>query len=355
MSVGMCHRTLWAGALLLFLSGYLLAEERVIELDFKSVPDSASGSSSTLASLLKVRDIGEKYATGGLYLITHRGDFDSLFNKANQNAVDHPMINESWRYCSVFASSTDSSPLMGRNWDNQNVGSIIVSLCLPAKGHASVSFSRAIDMGFPLNVDLADFSSTDLGRNLLLAPFHAMDGMNEYGLAVAVAGVRQTEVRPQSGRKLVFVPYLIRKLLNEASNVQEAAALVQDCIPFDLDKNSLNSHLLVADSSGRSVIFEYCEDQWRFIYGDGPWQVLTNKPVFRVPDSLLRETCWRYRSLSENLASRHSSLEWRASLDLLKEVQQKGTTWSVVYSTRTQELHFSIYQDWSVTYRLRPF
>jgi hypothetical protein len=355
VSNGMCRLTLWSTVLLLFLAGCPFAQERVVELNFKPVLDSASGTSATLVSLTKARDISEKYSTGGLYLLTHRGDFDSLFVQANQNAIDHPLISESWRYCSVFAALADSSAMMGRNWDNQNVGSIIISLCLPERGFASVSFARGIDMGFPLNVDIADFSSTDLGQRLLLAPFYAMDGMNERGLAVAVVGVKQTVVRAETGKELVFVPYLVRKLLDMAGNLQEAVNLAQNTVPFDLDKNSLNSHLLLTDSSGRSVILEYANNQWQCIYSDNAWQVLTNKPVFNVTDSLLRESCWRYRTLSDALAKRGDRLHWRGGLDLLKEVQQQGTTWSVMYSTLTKELHFSIYQDWNVIYHLKAF
>jgi len=123
----------------------------MIELKFAQPPASGSDASRTLQSLVKARDIGEQYATGGLYLITHYGDREELFQKENQKAIDNPMINETWRFCSVFSTTTDNSVIMGRNWDNQNVGSIIVNLYRPAKGYSSISFSRAIDLGFPLN------------------------------------------------------------------------------------------------------------------------------------------------------------------------------------------------------------
>jgi hypothetical protein len=341
--------------LLLMISGFTTAQDKVVDLKFAKPPVSDSDASRTLQSLVRARDISETYSTGGLYLITHYGDREELFQKENQKAIDNPLINQTWRYCSVFSATAENSVVMGRNWDNQNVGSIIVSLYHPPGGYASISFSRAIDMGFPLNVDLLDFKSSELGNNLLLAPFYAMDGINEHGLAVSVAGVKQTTIQPKSGKESVVITFLIRKILDQAKSIEEAVVLVDKFIPFDLDKNSLNCHLFIADSSGKSVILEYVEDQWKRIYGDKSWQVLTNKPVYNVPDAKLRDQCWRYRSMSDTLEKTEGNVDWKAGLKILQNVRQKGTTWSVVYSLVSRELYFSVYQNWNIIYHLETF
>jgi hypothetical protein len=337
------------------ISGSVSAQEKIVELRFGQPPVSDSDISRTLQSLVKARDISETYSTGGLYLLTHYGNREDLFQKENQRAIDNPMINQTWRYCSIFSAKTKNSVIMGRNWDNQNVGSIIVSLYRPPEGYSSISFSRAIDMGFPLNIDLEDFKSGELGKRLLLAPFYAMDGINEYGLAVAVAGVQQTTVKPKSGKELVSVTFLIRKILDRTKNIEEAVNLVEKYVPFDLDTNSLNCHLFIVDSAGRSVILEYVEDQWHKTYGDKSWQVLTNKPIYNMSDADLREKCWRYRSISETLEKRGGNVDWRAGLKILQDVSQKGTTWSVVYSPTTKELYCSVYQKWDTAYHLKTF
>jgi hypothetical protein len=344
-------------AVLFLLVGFgpALGQEKTVELKFAQPPAAASDAARTLASLVKVRDIGEQYATGGLYLMTHFGDRDDLFQKENQKAIDHPMINESWRYCSVFSAKAGDRVIVGRNWDNQNVGSIIVSLYRPAGRYASVSFTRAIDMGFPLNIDLAEIASSALGSRLLLAPFYAYDGINEHGLAAAVAGVRQVALKPQPGKQRAFDPYLIRMILDNAKTVEEAVELAEKYVPFDLDENSLNAHFFVADASGRSVILEYDGDQWRKIYGQQSWQVLTNKPVWGVSDAALREKCWRYKSISETLDRTAGNVDSKVGLKILKDVAQKGTTWSVVYSPTARDLDFSVYQTWDVIYHLTAF
>ncbi|UCD64776.1 MAG: linear amide C-N hydrolase [Candidatus Zixiibacteriota bacterium] len=325
------------------------AQVKITELNFNQPPPSESDISRTLQSLVKVQGTGGLYQDG-LYLMTHFGDREEMFQSENQSAIDNPWRDDTWRYCSIFSKAADDSVMMGRNWDNQNVGSIIVSLYHPPNGYSSISFARAIDMGFPLNLHLEQIKSSELGGKLLLAPFYATDGINERGLAVAVAGVRQITHSAKSDKELVFVTFMVRKILDRASNVEEAVDLVEDFIPFDLDRNSLNTHFFVADSSGKSVILEYAQDQWRTIYPDNPWQVLTNKPIYNVPDKDLRDKCCRYRSISETLESAETNADRETGMKILQDVAQRGTTWSVIYSPPTRELHFSVYQKWDVVY-----
>jgi len=349
-------QTIFLSVILLFIiSGVVSAQDKIIDLKFKQSSVSDMDVFRTLQSLVKVRGINETYSTGGLYLMTHYGDREELFRKENQALIDNPFINQSWRYCSVFSAAAENSVIMGRNWDNQNVGSIIISLYHPPGKYSSISFSRAIEMGFPLNVDLEDFKSSELGAKLLLAPFYAMDGINEHGLTAAVAGVKDTSVKPKSGKELLFISFLIRKILDQTKNVEEAVNLVEKYIPFLLDKNSLQGHLFIADSSGRSVILEYIEDQWKKISEDKSWLVLTNRLVYKVPDADLRKKCWRYRSMSETLENTNGNVDWKAGLEILQDVKQKGTTWAVVYSPTTKDLYFSVYQKWDMIYHLKPF
>jgi len=337
--------------MLLLFPGIATAQEEIIELTFSQSSEANSDTARTLQSLVKVQG-KHGLQQDGLYLLTHYGDREELFEQENLKAIEEPMIGQSWRYCSVFTASTDSSVFLGRNWDNQNVGSIIISLYQPPDGYKSISFSRAIDLDFPLHIDLEQIKSTDLGDRLLLAPFYAMDGMNEHGLAVAVTGVRQVTVGPVGGKQLVFVPYLIRKLLDQAKSVEEAVRLARQYIPFDLDQTSLNSHLLICDSTGRSVILEYLPGGWQATYGKRSWQTLTNKRITDASADDLREACWRYRSMSESLEPADGVMNWKSGMKILHDVQQKGTAWSALYSPTAGEVYFSVYQNWDKNYHL---
>jgi len=338
--------------LLLVITGLAWAQGDVINLEFGRPPVSGSDTSRTLESLVKVQGTGGPCQTG-LYLLTHVGDRENMFRRENQELIDAPLMNQTWRYCSVFTAAGRDSVVMGRNWDNENVGSIIVNLCHPTDGYSSICFCRTMDLGFPLHLDLEEVTSGELGNKLLLAPFYVTDGINEHGLAVAVAGVRQTTHEPRDDKELVFVTFLMRKILDQARTIEEAAEVVEDFIPFHLDKNTLAAHFMVAESSGRSVILEYWDNQWRRIYGDGSWQVLTTKPIYNVPDADLRERCWRYRSISATLERAKGNVDWQAAMDILKDVEQKGTIWSVVYSPSAKDLYFSVYKDWGMVYHLQ--
>jgi len=339
--------------LLIMISGLVSAQDKIIELEFAKPPVSDSDESRTLQSLVKVQGTGQ-FCEDGLYLMTHFGDREELFQKENQKLIENPLINQTWRHCSVFSTTAEKAVIMGRNWDNQNVGSIIVSLYHPPKGYSSISFCRSIDLGFG-HKDLEEHKSSIFGNKLLLAPIYAMDGINEHGLAVAVAANRQTTVKPKSGKESVGITFLMRKILDQTKNIEEAVRLVEKYIPFDIDQNSLTSHLIVADSSGRSVILEYDQDQWRKIYGDKPWQVLSTRPVYNVPDAKLKDQCWRYRSMSETLEKTEGNVDWKAGMKIMQDVRQKGTTWSIIYSLKSKELYFSVYQNWNIIYHLESF
>jgi len=337
----------------LMIAGLVSARTEIIELNFEYPLVSDSDTSRTLQSLVKVQGTGQ-FCQDGLYLMTHFGDREDIFEQENQKFIDHPYIDETWRHCSVFSTKTESTVFMGRNWDNQTVGCIIISLYQPPGGYASISFCRSIDMGFG-HKGLEQYTSDRFGAKLLLAPFYATDGINEHGLAVAIAGLRPTTHRAEDERQRVFATFLIRKMLDQAKDIDEAAELVERCIPFDLDRNSLNGHFLVADASGRSVILEYNRDRWRKIYPDTSWQVLTTKPIYDVPDADLRDQCWRYRSISETLGETEGDVDWTVAMNILQDVSQKGTAWSVIYALTTKDLYFSVYQDWETVYHLRGF
>ena len=324
-----------------------------LDVSFPEAPAAGTERARTLQSVRKIRDISEQYATGGLYLITQVGDRGALFENENDTLLHHHWIDQTWRFCTIFVSKSADSEVVGRNWDNQNVGSVIVSRYQPTKGYASVSFSRAIDLGFPLNVRIDEMAASPWGDRLLLAPFYAYDGINDQGLFAGVTGVGQEKVKSTGGKKKVFAGYLVRLILDRCRTVDEALTLVDGFVPFDLDDSSLNCHFLVADASGRSVILEYVNESWQKTLSEKSWQVLTNKLVSGTSDAALRERCWRYRTASEELEASGGRLDWAGGTRILKDVSQSGTTWSVVYLPKSAEVFFSVYQDWDRIYRLR--
>ncbi|MDD3642279.1 MAG: linear amide C-N hydrolase, partial [Candidatus Krumholzibacteria bacterium] len=332
------------------------ARAEIVELRFSEPPAAGSDIERTLASVVEARGIDVRYSTGGLYLITHYGDRTELFEAENRKLIEEPWIGQPWRFCSVYSYAAGDSVIVGRNWDNQNVGSIIVSLYRPEGGYASVSFCRAIDLGFGENIALGEIAGSPFGERLLLAPFYCMDGINERGLVVAVAGLRQAEVRGSGDAKpRLFISYLIRTILDRAGTVDEALRLAEGYVPFDLQEGVLNGHFFIGDASGRSAVLEYADGGWRVTPAERSWQVMTTRPVFEVTEDDLRESCWRYRTISEALERTGGAADWRVGMDMLRSARQNGTTWSVVYSPASPDMHFCVYQEWDTVYHLKAF
>lgn len=333
----------------------LAAQTHLVDIVFPMIEGSDTRPIKISQRLIKVRDINEQYSTGGLYLMTHSGNYDSLFDRANTKAINEPFVNDTWRYCSIFSTVRNDTVLMGRNWDNQNVGSIIVSRYIPVSGYRSIGITRAIDMGFPLNIDLEDMVSSPLGDRLQLAPFFVYDGMNERGLCAAITGIDQVAVTRVEGKKLVFVSYLLRNILDKAASIEEAVELVKSYVPFDMNEHSLNCHFFIVDSSGHSVILEYRSAEWHATYPTAPWQVMTNKVITGISDSTLRKQCSRYAGLSTSLEQVGGTVGWEEGIRMLQDVSQSGTTWSVIYSPTADEIYLSVYQDWNTIYHSRVF
>jgi hypothetical protein len=338
---------------ILTVSAY--AQEQIIDVNFAEIQGSDSKNEKILKSIVKVRGISEQYATGGLYLMTHSGNLDELFKKENQKLIDHPWIEQTWRFCSIFSTITENGVVVGRNWDNQNVGSIIVSYYKPDNGYASVSFIRAIDMGFPNNTGLDKMAKTPFGEKLLVAPFYAYDGMNEHGLCAMVTGINSVKVSPEEGKESLFIGYIVRKLLDNSKTVDEAVKLVENYLPFDITPTEINCHFLVSDASGKSVILEFQDNEWKKIYPDKKWQVMTNKIIYNVPEKQLQEKCWRYNTISATLDKSNGNVNWDEGMKILKDASQEGTTWSVIYLPNSKELYFSVYKSWDKIYHIKGF
>lgn len=336
-----------AAILVLVLAVPATAQDAVVELEFieqGEAPSTEIDVGRVLDSIVRVRD--------GLYLMTIEGDCSDLLLDENQDMLDDPLINDRSRHCSGFSASGGEAALMGCNWDNENVGSIVATLYHPTEGYSSMFFFRTIELGFGKDIDIAEIESHAIGAQLLRAPYYAMDGVNEHGLMVAVAGDPTTTVGPLEGKELVSISFVIRKLLDQTRTVDEAIEMVQDYVPFLLDGSTLASHLLVADVAGGSVVLEYDHDQWLVTRGDGTWQAMSTKRIHGTSDENLRESCWRYDTMCGTLGSVEGRMDWTGCMGLLQDLEQKGTTWSIVFAPAGRELHFSVYKDWDTVYHL---
>jgi hypothetical protein len=121
---------------------------------------------------------------------------------------------------------------------------------------------------------------------------------------------------------------IIRIILDQASSVDDAVAILKN---YNIDMGSGPPlHYLVADRSGKAVLVEFYQGRMVVTPNEDPWHLATNfirASVQGSPDG----QCWRYDLISQWLAESGGRLEAGEALDLLTEVSQDSTQWSVVY------------------------
>ncbi|WP_091461966.1 carcinine hydrolase/isopenicillin-N N-acyltransferase family protein [Micromonospora inyonensis] len=282
----------------------------------------------TMASLRRVDDLP-------LYEMTYVGDYDA------QAGLDRPTPSPVG--CSLFAALGDRDrPLFARNFD-WDPNPAMVLRTDPPDGYASVS--------------LVDISYLGLGadptgdRRLLDAPLLPFDGMNERGLAVGLAADDNARAEPVPGLPRVGSVRILRLVLDEAATVAEAVRVFQR---YNLDfEGGPPLHYLLADETGASAVVEFVDGRMRVQPGGGSWQALTNVPVVDVPEQRRRDDR-RYRVLAEALTAAHGRLDAPAALELLDDVRQGHTRWSVTYGLRSGEVRVVTATGGRREYRLPP-
>ncbi|MCX4472116.1 Penicillin acylase precursor [Micromonospora sp. MW-13] len=287
---------------------------------------SAAEAEQTLASLRKVDDLP-------MWEMTFVGDYDPTVG--TDAAPPSPFG------CSLFAAWGDRSrPLFARNFD-WTANPALVLRTDPPDGYATVSL---VDMSY-----LGVGADPTGDRRLLDAPLLPFDGMNERGLAVGLAADDAATARPAAGRSTVGSVRILRLVLDQAATVDEAVAVFKR---HNLDfEGGPPLHYLLADATGASAVVEFVDGAMRVGKGQGNWQVLTNVPVVGVPEER-RRTDHRYGVLAAGLTKAGGVVDARAALELLNDVRQGHTRWSVTYGLRTGEVHLRTAMGTERQYRL---
>ncbi|WP_433686219.1 linear amide C-N hydrolase [Micromonospora carbonacea] len=280
----------------------------------------------TLASLRRVDDLP-------MWEMTYVGDYDPTVG--TDAAPPSPFG------CSLFAASGDPGrPLFARNFD-WDANPALVLRTDPPDGYATVSL---VDMSY-----LGVGADPTGDRRLLNAPLLPFDGMNERGLAVGLAADDGATVRAEPGKPMVGSVRILRLVLDQAATVDEAVAVFgRHNLDFD---GGPPLHYLLADATGASAVVEFVDGAMRVEKGRGGWQALTNVPVVGVPEER-RRADHRYGVLAAALTKAGGVVDDRAALELLNDVRQGHTRWSVTYSLRTGEIHLRTAAGTERAYRL---
>lgn len=251
--------------------------------------------------------------------------------------------------CSLFAGLGEAGDMVyGRNFDWQFSPALLL-FTDPPDGFASVSM---VDLTF-LGIDPDDARSlTDLPlieRNAMLsAPSMPFDGMNEYGLTIAMAAVPDeysSDASNEPSKPTIGSIGIIREILDHARSVDEAVALFRQ---YNINfSGGPPIHYLVADPSGTAVLVEFYKGEMVLLPNEAPWHLATNHlRCIAEGDG----GCQRYRTISERLSVSKGQLDAQAAMQLLAEVAQSMTQWSVVYNMTSGDLNVVIGQAYDNAY-----
>jgi hypothetical protein len=269
--------------------------------------------------------------------MTYYGDYGAELSAADGSGwlASAELSAPAWA-CSLFAALGDpDSMVYGRNFDWQFSPALLL-FTDPPDGYASVSMVDIAYLGFTgAKATTADEVALDERLELLSAYRLPFDGMNEQGVAVGMAAVPPGGMEPDPAKQTVDSLMVIRKILDQAGDVDEAVEILQR---YNIAWGSGPPlHYLVADRSGRAMLVEFYRGEIVVTPNESGWHQATNFLRASAGESA-EGACWRYDRISQRLADVEGQLGVREAMDLLSEVSQQNTQWSVVYGISSGEI-----------------
>ena len=252
--------------------------------------------------------------------------------------------------CSLFAALGGADHMLyGRNFD-WDYSPAVLLFTDPPGGYASVSMVDIAYLGFEgaKASTLPDLPLAER-RSLLSAPFLPFDGMNEHGLVVGMAAVPPGEMQPDPDKETVGSLGVIREMLDHASNVDEAVDILRS---YNVDfGGGPPIHYLIADRSGRAALVEFYQGEMVIIPNQASWHLATN--FLRASAGASADgMCWRYDAISQRLAEIEGQMTTQNAIDLLEDVSQDGTQWSIVYEMNAGAVNVAMGRKYDAVHAL---
>ncbi|MFC2136154.1 linear amide C-N hydrolase [Bacteroidota bacterium] len=281
-----------------------------------------------------------KVEGNNFYTMSFYGDYTDYVEYVNSYFLPggSQNMNESSKqakyHCSLFSIfGNPESYLFGRSFDNPTGWRCLTLLgeYNPPNGYKSFAFSRMQDYGYQYGTDIINLSDSEKMR-LFESAGHVPDGINECGVVAGLANVQEWNFQPDPAKESIWITLLVRKILDGASNVDEAIEIAEQyniCCP---DHNTLGIHVLVADASGRSVILEMYHGILRVIPNTEQWQVITNSPSYNVSIEDQKAQCTRFNNIYNSLEYSNGNISCSEGMNILQRVGWPSTEWSAMYN-----------------------
>ncbi len=294
---------------------------------------------ATLNSLEKVDDFP-------LYTMHYYGSNESSgLGTASHKVWANTSLPVTWA-CSLFAALGGEDKFYGRNFDWVDSPALLL-FAHPTNGYASVSMVDLAYLGLGDKVDRLTELPLEQRQALLNAPALPFDGMNERGLVVGMAAVPDGSMQPDPGKETIDSLQVIRKMLDQAGTVDEAVAVLQQ---YNIDwGGGPPLHYLIADRTGQSTLVEFYQGKIHIIPSDKPWHLATNFLVSSAGGSAAGQ-CPRYDRIDQRLSTSAGRIDAAEAMQLLRDVSQPNTQWSIVYSLSTGQVSVTMGREYSRRY-----
>lgn len=293
----------------------------------------------TLASIKKVDEypLYFMHYYGGNEFINWLGVVDRI-----AEMLEIPVIQPGTS--STFAAlNPEGYAILGRNMDrwNGNQSPILILHTDPRNRNSAIALIP-LDL---LGIDGHEISWIERVR-LLLSPYYVQDGMNEYGLSVAVTYVPCRIGQEDPHKPMINSSQAIRLLLGRAQNVDEAIALLEN---YNLRFTRACGHHHLADAYGNSAVVEYIDGQMEITRSQKYWQVATNFLLAETNLDGANGPCWRYNRAYEYLDDANGRITSKQAMGLLEEISA-STIWSVVYNLSTGDMELAMGRNYGLQY-----
>ncbi len=246
--------------------------------------------------------------------------------------------------CSLFtALANPQGRVLGRNFDWEFSPALLL-FTDPPDGYASVSM---VDLAYffdaPAATHLMDLDLNDRSP-LLNTPSMPFDGLNEKGLAIGMAAVPESPTPSDPDYKSVGSLGVIRMILDHTASVEEALTIMRGV--NILWNGGPQLHYLIADASGTAALVEFMEGEMVVLTNTNPWHQATNFLLSNTNGSA-DGICHRYDVLTERLEEEQGDLSLGEAMELLADVSQSSTQWSVIYQLHTGQISLDVGRHYS--------
>lgn len=179
-------------------------------------------------------------------------------------------------------------------------------------------------------------------------PYITLNGMNQDGLAVAVATAAESSYNKQSGKITLMDCTLQTAVLSNASTVEEA---IQYLKKYNVIPSSFALlHLMIADAKGNCAVVEWAKGSMQVLKCDSSYQIMANFVLYQN-EQHTGFGSERYRAYEDNLSKCKGVLTEKEAMNLLEKNTIKGDEdWSVIYNLTKRKISVCFYGDYGHTY-----